>query len=353
MRKQYNTVSFKNQTVFVGIDVHKKQWTVTIRHCGQNQKTFSMDPEPEKLADHLKRNFPDAEYRSVYEAGFSGFEAHRALCRLGVQNIVINPSDVPTSGKEREKKNDNCDSRKLARELENGSLEPIYIPTPENLMLRNLKRREDQLVQNLTRVKNRIKGYLYFNGIKFTSWAGGSLKIMEEEAQKRNDWAFLSDLREYRYLRMERLQVIRDQRACLKLLGREIIQENIQSVPGIGFRTGFALQAELWDMKRFKTDDHLNSYVGLAPHTFGSGEDVVVKCGNRKKKQLHYLMIEAAWRAVGHNLEYRARYGALLGRGMSSQKAIVVIAKKLMETIRAVWLQDRKYKNYLETSKVK
>ena len=54
MRKQYNTVSFKNQTVFVGIDVHKKQWTVTIRHCGQNQKTFSMDPEPEKLADQAE-----------------------------------------------------------------------------------------------------------------------------------------------------------------------------------------------------------------------------------------------------------------------------------------------------------
>ena len=353
MRKQYNTVSFKNQTVFVGIDVHKKQWTVTIRHCGQIQKTFSMDPDPEKLAEYLTRNYPDAEYRSVYEAGFSGFEAHRALCRLGVQNIVINPADAPTSGKEREKKNDSCDSRKLARELENESLEPSYVPTRENLMLRNLKRREDQLVQNLTRVKNRIKGLLNFNGIKFISWAGGSLKIMEEEARKRNDWALLSMFRELRFLRTERLQVIRDEQACLKLLKREKIQENIQSVSGIGFRTGVALQSELWDMKRFKTNDHLNSYVGLAPHTFGSGEDVVVKCGNRKKKHLHYLMIEAAWRAVRHNMEYKARYGAPLGRGMSSQKAIVVIAKKLMQTIRAVWLQDRKYVNLLQESKVK
>ena len=270
-----------------------------------------------------------------------------------MQNIVINPADVPTSGKEREKKNDSCDSRKLARELENGSLEPIYIPTPENLNLRNLKRREDQLVQNMTRVKNRIKGHLYFNGIKFISWAGGSLKTMEEEAQKRNDWALLSMLREFRFLRTERLQVIRNQRTCLKLLGRQKLQENIQSVPGFGFRTGFALQAELWDMNRFKSNDHLNSYVGLAPHTFGSGEDVIVKCGNRKNKQLHNLMIEAAWRAIRHNLEYKARYGALLGRGMSSQKAIVVIAKKLMETVRAVWLQDRKYINFLEASKVK
>lgn len=353
MRKQYSTVSFKGQVVYAGIDVHKKQWTVTIRHCGRMSETFVMNPDPEKLAEHLKRNYPDAEYRSVYEAGFSGFEAHRILCRLGVQNIVINPADVPTSGKERENKDDRIDSRKLVRELENGSLEPIYIPTPENLILRDLKRREDQLAQSITRIKNRIKGHLLFHGIKFVSWAGRSLKNMEEEAQKRNGYALLSMLRELRYFRTERLQVIHDEEECLKLLHREEIQENIQSVPGIGFRTATALQAELWDMTRFKTEDHLNSYVGLAPHLYGSGEHVTVKCGgNRKKKQLHYLMIEAAWRAVRYNLEYKARYGALVGRGMSSQKAIVVIAKKLMLTIRAVWLQNRKHVSLLPESKI-
>ena len=352
MRKQYSTVSFKGQVVYVGIDVHKKQWAVAIRHCGRMSEAFSMDPAPEKLAEHLKWNYPDAEYRSVYEAGFSGFEAHRTLCELGVQNIVINPADVPTSGKERESKNDNSDSRKLARELENGSLEPIYIPTPENLILRDLKRREDQLAQNIARIKNRIKGHLFFHGIKFVSWAGRSLKIMEEEAKKRDDYALLSMLRELRYFRTERIQVIHDEEECLKLLHREEIQENIQSVPGIGFRTAIALQAELWDMTRFKTEDHLNSYVGLAPHTFGSGEHVTVKCGNRKKKQLHYLLIEAAWRAVRHNLEYKARYGALVGRGMNSKKAIVVIARKLMQTIRAVWLQNRKYVNFMPGAKM-
>ena len=77
----------------------------------------------------------------------SGYEAHRTLCSLGVKNIVINPADVPTSGKEREYKSDSADSRKLARELENGSLEGIYIPKPENLELRNLTRRETKLMR--------------------------------------------------------------------------------------------------------------------------------------------------------------------------------------------------------------
>lgn len=219
--------------------------------------------------------------------------------------------------------------------------------------MRDLKRREDQLAQSITRIKNRIKSHLYFIGVKFISWTGGSLKIMEEDAIKRHDYALLSDLRELRFLREEKLRVVHDERDCLKLLHREKIQENVQSVAGIGFRTTIALQAEIWDMTRFQTNDRLNSYVGLAPHLYGSGEHVTVKCGgNRKKKQLHYLMIEAAWRAVRYNLEYKARYGALVGRGMSSQKAIVVIAKKLMLTIRAAWLQNRKYVNLLPESKI-
>ena len=125
---------------------------------------------------------------------------------------MINPADVPTSGKERANKNDGLDSRKLARELENGSLEGIYIPQEDNLVLRNLTRRETQLTGNITRVKNRIKSHLYFNGLKFRSWAGSSLKIMEADAVKRHDFALCSLLRELRFLRLEKLQVVRDEK---------------------------------------------------------------------------------------------------------------------------------------------
>ena len=305
---------------------------------------FSMDPDPQKLAEYLKRNYPEAEYRSVYEAGFSGFEAHRTLCKLGVKNIVINPADVPTSGKERNYKNDSIDSRKLARELENGSLEGIYIPEPENLVLRNLTRRKEQLTGNITRTKNRIRSHLFFLGLKFRSWSGSSLKIMESDAEKRFDHALSSDLRELRFLREERLRVIRCEHACLKHLKREEIQKNLESIPGIGFDTAVVLQAELWDMKRFKGKDQLNSYVGLAPHLVGSGEHEEVKSsGNRKKKQLHYRLIESAWRAVRFNREYGAKYGAMIGKGICPQKAISIIAKKLLLSIRAVWLQNREY----------
>lgn len=347
-----STVSFKGQVIYCGIDVHKASWHVSIRHCRHQIENFSMNPDATELVRHLKKNYPDAEYRSVYEAGFSGFEAHRMLCESGVLNIVINPADVPTNGKEREYKNDSIDSRKLARELENGSLEGIYIPEPENLELRNLTRRETKLTGNIIRTKNRIRSHLFFLGLKFRSWSGCSLKNMESDAVKRHDFALQSALRELRFLREERIRVIQDERECLKRLNREKVQENLQSIPGIGFRTAVVLQSELWDLSRFPNKDSLNSYVGLAPHTVGSGEHEETKFGGcRKKKQLHYLLIESAWRAARFNLEYRARYGALLAKGACPQRAISIIAKKLLLSIRAVWLQDRKFVEMLPRTK--
>lgn len=352
MKKECNTVSFKGQVIYAGIDIHKKSWQVSVRHCRLQVENFSMDPSAAELANHLKKKYPEAEYRSVYEAGFSGFEAHRTLCKLGVKNIVINPADVPTSGKEREYKNDSADSRKLARELENGSLEGIYIPEPANLELRNLVRRETKLTGNITRIKNRIHSHLFFIGLKFTSWAGRSLKIMKSDAEKRHDDALLSELRELRFLREEKLLVIRDEHEGLKRLKREKIQENLQSIPGIGFRTAIVLQAELWELSRFPNKDSLNSYVGLAPHTVGSGEHEEIKLGgNRKKKQLHYILIEASWRAVRFNLEYRARYGRLIAKGACPQRAISIIAKKLLLSIRAIWLQNRNFVELLPRMK--
>lgn len=350
--KKCSTVSFKGQVIYCGIDVHKSSWHVSIRHCRHQIENFSMNPDAFELVRHLQKNYPEAEYRSVYEAGFSGFETHRQLCSQGVLNIVINPADVPTSGKERDYKNDSLDSRKLARELENGSLEGIYIPEAENLELRNLTRRETQLTGNIVRTKNRIRSLLFFLGLKFRSWSGCSLKIMESDAVKRHDYALQSALRELRFLREERIRVIRDERECLKRLNREKMQENLQSIPGIGFRTAVVLQAELWDLSRFPNKDSLNSYVGLAPHTVGSGEHEKIKFGgNRKKKQLHYLLIESAWRAVRFNLEYRARYGAMLAKGACPQRAISIIAKKLLLSIRAVWLQNRKFVELLPRTK--
>ena len=342
--KEHSTVSFEGQDIFIGIDVHKNSWSITLQHCHCELAALTVNPSADELVKYLQKKCPGGRYHSAYEAGFSGFEAHRRLCELGVENIVVNPADVPTNGKERDYKSDRRDSRKLARCLESGYLDAVYVPSREQLRLRNLVRLETKQTGNITRTQNRIHGHFYFNGLQFRGWGGKFLELYRLEAEESGDYTLLSLLRTLRFEREEKLRIIQDERKILKELGREEIQKNLESIPGIGFRTAIVLHSELWEMERFGNKERLSSYVGTAPHVVGSGEHETVKsAGNRKQRKLHYLIVEAAWRALRGDMKLRAKYGALVHRGLSAQQAICAIAKRLLFTIRAVWMQNRPY----------
>jgi len=76
-------LDFTGQPIYVGLDVHKNSWSVSIysQHC--EHKTFTQPPKVDKLSTYLKRTFPGATYHSVYEAGFSGFLDPRSVKTTG------------------------------------------------------------------------------------------------------------------------------------------------------------------------------------------------------------------------------------------------------------------------------
>ena len=62
MQEKINEKTFEGQSIYVGIDVHKKDWKVTIMTAEVSYKTFSAVPKTEKLGAYLKSNFPGATY---------------------------------------------------------------------------------------------------------------------------------------------------------------------------------------------------------------------------------------------------------------------------------------------------
>jgi len=86
---------------------------------------------------------------------------------LGIDNIVINPADVPTSDKERRRKTDKVDSNKLARSLRNKELKGIYTPAQDILEDRSFVPVRSSIVKDQSRLKARIKSMLYYYGIEF------------------------------------------------------------------------------------------------------------------------------------------------------------------------------------------
>ena len=102
-------LNFVGQNLYIGIDVHLRSWSVAILSENATLKKFSQNADPIILANYLNNNYPGARYYSVYEAGFCGFWIHRKLTELGINNIIVNPADVPTMVKEKLRKTDAVD----------------------------------------------------------------------------------------------------------------------------------------------------------------------------------------------------------------------------------------------------
>jgi transposase len=348
MSTKSNSISFKNQTFDIGIDVHKKNWKVTIRTNSMHLKTFSLNPAPAELYHYMKKNYPEGTYRSVYESGFCGYWIHRELSTLGFKNIITNAADVPTSHKEKDRKCDSIDSAKLSRELENKSLTGIYILTPYQESLRSLSRLLRQYSKRNTQVKTRIKSFLDYLGIKMpetlslSNWSRNYLTWLSELkfAEVANRFVLDEHVEELDHIRRKRLKFLKQIRDISSTIP---IISFLRTVPGLGQITAFALYTELIDIKRFRNFATLASYIGLVPSTASSDEKTIVNGMTlRHNRNLRYILIEAAWVAARVDPAMTAAF-CNLTRRMKKSRAIVQIAKKLLNRIRYVWLHQKEY----------
>ena len=108
----------EKQPVFLGIDVHKNHYSLTIIHQGEVYFRCTIPAVFERLRQILEY-YKGCPIFSVYEAGFSGFHLHRDLTNAGINNMVVAPAKVPVAVGDRVK-TDRRDSFKLADNLSKG-----------------------------------------------------------------------------------------------------------------------------------------------------------------------------------------------------------------------------------------
>ena len=351
LEKSVKVNTFNGQKLYVGLDVHVNSWTVSVYSEEFELKTFSQDPDVGQLANWLRQQYPQADIEVAYEASFSGFVIQRSLEAMGIKCRVIHPVDVPASDKERKRKTDRIDSRRLAKGLKNGVLNGIYVPSISQQADRELLRTRARLVEDTIMVKNRIKSFLKFNGISLP------------EQWRRNVWSkamisWLRDLPIIPYSSKASLQVliaelqflIEQQQAVL----RQIQQladtaayagqvSLLESIPSVGLITAMTLLTELGNIDRFKSLDRLCSYCGLSPNSYSSGDhDRVTGISRRGNATIKHMIIECAWMAIRKDPALLLYYKSQRGK-MNGNKAIIKITRKLLARIRAVLRKQQVY----------
>lgn len=351
LEKSLKVTDFTGQKLYVGLDVHVNSWTVSVYSEEFELKTFTQPADVGQLLNWLHQHYAQADIEVAYEAGFCGFYIQRALVAQGIKCRVIHPVDVPASDKERKRKTDRIDSRRLAKGLKNGVLNAIFVPSINQQADRELLRARSRLVADTTVVKNRIKAFLKFNGIgPPKQWSkGGWSKAMiswlsELPLHSYSSRATLKAwIKELQFLTRQQQSLLRQiqQLADTPAYAKQIAL--LESIPAIGLLTAMTFLTEIGDIHRFKNLDRLCSFCGLSPNSYSSGDHArITGISRRGNATIKHMLIECAWMAIRKDPALLLYYKSLLAR-MNTNKAIIKVTRKLLARIRAVLHKQQAY----------
>jgi transposase len=288
----------------------------------------------------------------AYEAGRDGFWLARWLRSQSIEAYVIHPSSVPVSREHRRAKTDRLDTELLKRAFlgwlrgEPKHCSMAAIPTLEDEDARRPGRERQILVEERTRVLNRLKANLARLGIRGfrpnLARAPSQLEALRTPpegvtiptntlAEMRRDLDRLRfvklQIKEIEKTRTERLAKAPDERR--HAAARALIQ-----VVGVGVETADMLVQEVFS-REMRDRRALARYAGLtgAPDESGQRrrERGLAKAGNARVRR---GMIELAWGHLVHQKSsplsawYRRRTAD--ARGGTRKTMIVALARKLL-----------------------
>ncbi len=343
--------NFENQTIYVGMDVHKASWNLGIYLNDIFIKNVHQKPNPQIMVDYLKTHYPNAKYIAAYEAGKFGFWIQRQLTALGVECLVVNPADIPKSQKDSLQKTDARDARNIGLRLQSGVLRGIHVPAEDQEADRAFFRHRKKILKDLNRCKNRIKGLLAYIGIEIpepldnASWSYNFINWLKAIEFKYDPLRRTLDyqIAQMEFLRKELLNISNELRKMMREQRHKTNYYLLRTIPGIGPLTAASIIVELGNLNRFPTFNELNSFVGLLPmeHSSGASENKL-SLTVRKHRQLRSDFVESAWTAKRTDPAMALYYNEQIKR-KDSKVVIIKIARKLLNRVKYVLQNQAPY----------
>lgn len=335
---------YTGKTIFVGMDVHKKTYSVTAICDGVIVKRDTLKADPDGLIAYLKKRFGSGKIKTAYEAGFCGFHLHRTLEAAGIENIVVHAAGIETSNTR--VKTDKRDSLKIAAHLSEGKLRSVYIPTKEQEDQRTVTRLRDTFCRERARIGNQIKSLLFLHG------------LIPADNKKKVSPAWIKNLSKFEMPPGVRFAIGKfaimwlEFDAKIKEINLEIKKQAIkdraidgmyQAASGIGCTSARVLANELGDLQQFKNERQLFSYIGFTPSEHSSGEHTrqghITKQG---KPIVRKILVQAAWVAIRHDKELQAIYERIAAKS-GAKRAIIAVARRLIGRLRACFRTGELY----------
>lgn len=337
--------SRKGIRIWVGVDVHKKSYSVAVYSETGVLHHFVTPADNQGLVEQIKSRGINIE-ALVYEAGLTGFGLYRTCMAEGVPAMVVSANRIPRPATP-SAKTDKIDCIALARYASIGLLKGIVVPSEEQEAARSIIRRRHAVANELAKTKTIIKSFLTCHSLRepagLKNWSLASICELEAMPMLPDLRITLDSLlRQLHRLEEEKKLLEKETKAKLPPKDSDVLQ----SVPGVGPMTSATFRAELFSPDRFERSEKLTSFIGLAPMVSDTGEKHgkahLAPCGQGR---LRSLLVEAAWTLRDREKWASDFYYGILSRGGKSQQAIIALARKLAVILWRLWLESRRYQS--------
>jgi transposase len=317
--------------VYIGVDLHRKvSHVVALDEAGATILSRRFEHSPAAF----RRVFGELEPEPVsvaFEATYGWGWFADLLADAGIEAHMAHPLATKAIGAGRVK-NDAVDAATLAHLLRTNLLPEAWIAPPEVRELRRLVRMRASLV----RIRSRLKCQVH----ALCADAGIPIPVSDLFGVRGRDLLATLELPPVSAGRLAAcLRLIDDCAREIIAADREIVRafkgddrvRRLLPIPGIGLLTAATIIAEVGDVGRFPSANHLASWAGLTPTERSSADHVrrghISKQGSR---WLRWAMVEAATKIGSSRSAQLHRFADPIAERRGAKIARVALARRLL-----------------------
>lgn len=304
-------------SAFVGIDVAKASLAVAVVP-GNQRLEVGNDPKGHAQLVRWLAKLPVSrillESTGGYENGVVGILAPRwPLVRVPPHRARAFATAMGKSAK-----TDPIDALMLARMAAVTEGPSVTPPSPAEARLQALVRRRGQVVGQRDDERRRLH-------------------------QATETFVRQSLQRQIKHLQGEITRLDREIEACVPTCGDERAAR-LRAVPGVGAVTVATLLAFLPELGQLE-NRQISALVGLAPYNCDSGNHQGVRRIRGGRGAVRRVLYMAAWSAVRHQPDFKARYEALRAKGKCAKVALVACMRILAIRLNAMIRDGTDWRN--------
>ena len=336
---------------YIGMDVHKATTVIAVLDAtGKTLAEAIIETKTTAILDFVK-----SQRGTIHVAFEEGTQAAWLydLIRPHVANVVVcDPRKIAKQGN----KADKPDAKRLAELLRTNGLTPVYHGEQSTKAVKELTRSYTSMVEDGTRIKNRLKALFRGRGI---DCSGSGVYSPDERKQ----WLAKLDTAAVR-ARATRLWEELD---CVERLSEAARQELVsearkhaaakilRSIPGIGFVRAAVILGVASTPHRFRTKRQFWTYCGLAVVTETTSEYEVVdgRVYRSKRRPLvrglnhnYSRVLKSVFKSAAKTAasgSWKSHFDAMVANGSQESLALLTLARKIASITLALWKRGEPY----------